>query len=154
MSRPDPLYALAERFVGEVVERPGAADEPFIQWCHASCGLSPDTPDAVPWCSSFLNRLAWLLRLPRSKSAAARSWLRVGTPIALEDAVQGDVVILRRGPAPQPGPEVTSGAAGHVTLWSSREGEILYGLGGNQGDGVSIGRYFVADVLGVRRLTR
>ena len=138
------LYDLAQRFVGEVRERPGMQDEPFIQWCHASCSLSPDTPDEVPWCSSFLNRTAWILRLPRSKSAAARSWLQVGTPLALKEACPAyDVVILKRG---------TNPAQGHVGLFAGCEGDRVLLLAGNQGDGVSIASFPVADVIGVRRL--
>lgn len=50
------LYELAQRFVGEVREQGGAQHDPFIQWCHASCGLSGDTPDEVPWCSRIARR--------------------------------------------------------------------------------------------------
>ena len=147
------LYQLAERFVGEIVERPGASDHPFIVWCHESCGRE-DAPDEIPWCSAFLNRLAWLLRLPRSKSAAARSWLTVGVPIALAEArVGSDVVILQRGVGIQPGPEVTSGASGHVGLFAGSDGAWVLILGGNQANGVTIARYRVASVLGVRRLS-
>ena len=139
------LYELAMRLVGEIRERPGLLDEPFIQWCHASCNLSPDTPDEVPWCSSFLNRMAWILRLPRSKSAAARSWLQVGTPIELREAAPAyDVVILKRG---------TNPAQGHVGLFAGLEGaDRVLLLAGNQSDGVSIASFPVADVIGVRRL--
>lgn len=144
------LFDLAQRFVGEVTERT-SGEEPFIQWCHASCGLSPDTPDETPWCSAFLNRLAWLLRLPRSKSAAARSWLLVGTPVPLSELAVGDVVILKRGTGTQPGPEVIA-APGHVGLYAGLEGDKVIVLGGNQGNGVSLARFPVTQVLGVRRL--
>lgn len=147
------LFDLAQRFVGEVHERPGALDSPFIQWCHESCSLGPDTADEVPWCSSFLNRLCWQLRLPRSKSAAARSWLLVGQVIALHEAQVGDVVILRRGGNTQ-GPEVIA-APGHVGLFAGAD--LMRGtvqiLGGNQSDGVTVSGFKALDVLGVRRLT-
>jgi hypothetical protein len=109
------LYDLALRFVG-LAELPGPKHNGFISWCHSLCSLSPDTPDEVPWCSSFLNGLAWILRLPRSKSAAARSWLEVGIPVPLEEARQGDIVIFKRGNGIQPGPEITRGAPGHVPV--------------------------------------
>ena len=149
------LYALAQRFVGEVRELPGASHSPFIQWCFESCGYGPETPDEVAWCSAFLNRLAWLQRLPRSKSAAARSWLTVGVPIARVDARVGDVVILSRGSGSQPGPEVTSDAPGHVGLFAGwgdvAQTQILL-LGGNQGDAVSIAPFPAGRILGIRRL--
>lgn len=152
------LYTLAQRLVGEIQERPGPTDHhPFILWCHEATTLKATT-DEVAWCSSFLNRLAQLCGLPRTKSAAARSWLTVGTPIPYAQAQPGDVVILKRGPAPQPGPEVTN-APGHVCLWASAGdpfapgGPEFFGLGGNQGNGVTIRAFKAIDILGIRRLT-
>lgn len=148
------LYTFAERFVG-MGEISGPKHNGFISWAHSLCGLEPDTPDETPWCSSWLNALAWMLRLPRSKSAAARSWLEVGTPVTLRDAAPGyDVVIFERGSGPQPGPEVTRGAPGHVALFGGYDEltrEIL-ALGGNQGNEVSLARYPLNKLLGIRRL--
>lgn len=111
-------------------------------------------------CSAFVSYIAFLLGLPRSKSLAARSWLAIGTPVELANARSGfDVVILKRGKTPQPGPEVLH-APGHVGFFSalspafpgsSRSGKV-YLLGGNQGDAVSVAPFDTEDVLGVRRL--
>lgn len=137
-------YELAQRFVGEIRELPGGTHHPFIQWGHMLCALGPEQPDEVPWCSSFLNAIAWTLQLPRSKSAAARSWLHVGQVIPLEDAYPGsDVVVLTRGANP---------AAGHVGLFAGRIGDEVHVLGGNQGNGVTIAAFPTARVVGVRRL--
>src|SRR5688572_28367883 len=109
---PITAYALAERFVN-LREAAGAASNAQIL-AMLRLDVATVAGDDVPWCSAFVNSIAWLLALPRSKSLAARSWLRVGTPIELGDAVRGfDVVILKRGLGPQPGPEITSGAPGH-----------------------------------------
>lgn len=145
-------YALAQRFVG-MKEIPGPKDNPFIQWSLTLCGFPSDVHDEVPNCSAFANAIAWLLRLPRSKSARARSWLTVGTPITLRQAAAGnDVVVLKRGKPPQPGAEVLD-AVGHVGFFAGLEGnETVLVLGGNQGDAVSIARFDIGDVLGVRRL--
>jgi uncharacterized protein (TIGR02594 family) len=117
------------------------------------CALGPDQPDTVPWCSSFVNAICWMLRLPRSKSAAARSWLLVGRAVPLHDAQVGDVVILRRGGNTQ-GPEVIA-APGHVGLFAGADltRGVVHVLGGNQSDGVSVAGFKAVDVLGVRRLT-
>ena len=138
-------FDLAQRFVGEVKELPGGQQHPFIQWCHMLCGLGPDQPDETPWCSSFANAIAWMLRLPRSKSAAARSWLDVGEVVAGINfaSVGNDVVILKRG---------TSTTQGHVGFYAGSDGATVSVLGGNQGDAVSIARFPLADVLGIRRL--
>jgi len=145
-------FNLAQRFVGEIQEMSAVnADHPFITWAHTLCGLG-GAKDEVPWCSSFLNAVCWMLRLPRSKSAAARSWLLVGTPIPLTEAQAGyDVVILKRGIGAQPGPEVIQ-ASGHVGLFAGLDGTNVMVLGGNQGNGVSIAQFPSNRVLGVRRL--
>jgi len=145
-------FDLASRFVG-VKEVAGTSSNPLVL---AMLHLDQKWPegDEVPWCSAFLNFIAWMLRLPRSKSLAARSWLQVGRPISLSEAVAGfDVVILERGSGLQPGPAVID-APGHVGLYAQADevGGFVYVLGGNQGDSVSVARFDVARVLGVRRL--
>lgn len=137
------LFDLAQRLIGEVKERPGAQDDPFIRWCHGSTSMG-ESADEVPWCSSFVNRLAWLLRLPRSKSAAARSWLDVGESIKLEAAEPGyDVVVFTRGSNP---------TAGHVAVFAGLDGDAVRVIGGNQGNSVTLATYPRNSVLGVRRL--
>ena len=142
-------FDLAQRFIG-VKEISGAASNPQVL---AMLQLDTGWPksDDVAWCSAFANYIAWLLRLPRSKSLSARSWLQVGTPVDITDAVPGfDVVILKRGTGGQPGPEVIN-APGHVGFFAGLEDKILL-LGGNQGDAVNISRFPLANILGVRRL--
>lgn len=110
--------------------------------------------DSTPWCSAFVNFIAWLLTMERSKSLAARSWLLVGRPVPLGEAAPGfDVVVLKRGSGKQPGPEVLS-APGHVGFFVglSADGKSVQVLGGNQGDEVSIASFPTTQVLGVRRL--
>lgn len=151
---PQTAYLLAQRHIG-IKELAGADhNHPLIQWWLSLCGFSLDTPDETAWCSAFVNGMAWALRLPRSKSARARSWLSVGTPILLTNAEAGnDVVILKRGAEPQPGPENTT-AQGHVGLFGGYDplaGKVLV-LGGNQSDGVTLAYFPITQVLGVRRL--
>lgn len=145
-------FDLAVRFIG-VKEIFGSQSHPLVQWWLSLCSYSLHSSDEIPWCSAFVNGIAWELRLPRSKSAAARSWLTVGTPIVLADAKPAfDIVVIKRGKAPQPGPEVTSGAPGHVAFYAGIEANRVLLLGGNQGDTVSIQQFAIADILGVRRL--
>jgi len=160
-------FELAQRFVG-IREVAGPVSN-----AHILAMLRLDNTwvegDEVAWCSAFVNYIAWLLRLPRSKSLAARSWLGVGMPISLEQARPGfDVVVLKRGVGEQPGPEVMA-ASGHVGFFAGVEGTHLSAsingvplnnpdarrvllLAGNQGDQVSVAPFPVARVLGVRRL--
>jgi len=95
-------FSLAQRYIG-IKELTGTATHPLIGWWHSLCNDRYDTPDEVPWCSAFANGIAWELRLPRSKSAAARSWLTVGQGVQLKDATADFcTVILSRGDGTQP----------------------------------------------------
>lgn len=136
------LHKLAARFMN-LKEVAGTTHSPQIM---AMLHLDAAWPsgDEVPWCSAFVNYVAWLLGLPRSKSLAARSWLQVGRPITLAEAVCGnDIVIFSRGGNP---------AQGHVAIFDRLDGDGVFVLGGNQGDAVTVARFSAASVIGVRRL--
>jgi uncharacterized protein (TIGR02594 family) len=109
----------------------------------------------VPWCSAFVNWIAWLCWLPRSKSLRARSWLLVGDRV--EYPIRGqrgfDVAVFKRGKFPQPGPEVID-APGHVGFFHSydKDAKTIRILGGNQHNQVSLMTISENYLLGVRRL--
>ena len=91
-------YQVALRFAG-IKEIRGVSTNPqiatFLMTDHAEMY---SISDETPWCSAFVNHIAWLLGLPRSRSWAARSWLKIGEPIDLSDAqADSDIVILMRG---------------------------------------------------------
>jgi uncharacterized protein (TIGR02594 family) len=147
-------FAFAEKFIG-IREIPGNLDHPLIQWALALCfDGNLHLHDEVPNCSAWLNLIAWNLGLPRSNSAAARSWLLMGEPITLDHAeAANDVVVLTRGKGVQPGPEVIR-AQGHCALFGGYDHAQRRVLcrGGNQGNAFS-DVFFSADrILGLRRL--
>jgi len=146
-------YDLAERYTN-IKEVSGQMSNPIILAMLKLDQKWPDD-DKVPWCSAFVNWIAWNLRLPRSKSLRARSWLLVGKEIPLNDAEIGfDIVILKRGGGKQPGPEVIN-APGHVGLFAGfpyYSPDRINLLGGNQNDSVNISSYEINRILGVRRL--
>lgn len=149
--RPQTHMETARRFIG-LRELPGAAHEPFIQWCHSLCKLGTDQPDETPWCSAFVNGIAFIHGLAMSRSASARSWLKVGYGVGPDEARPGDVVILKRGAGEQPGPEVLA-APGHVGfLVGFKTGGRVLILGGNQGDAVSVAEFPADRILGVREI--
>lgn len=142
--------ALAARFIG-TKEFAGAVHNPLVV-----AMLQLTAPgihdDETPWCSAFLNWIAWLLACPRSNSLAARSWLSVGTPVFGGVARPGfHVVILKRGKGPQPGPEVLA-APGHVGFFDGFEGDDVWLIGGNQGNAVSRARFPRSSILGIREI--
>lgn len=144
-------YDLASRFMGEVRERPGNVDDPFIVWCLSLCRLF-DVHDETPWCSAFVNAILWMLRLPRSGSAAARSNLKIGTEKRLEEAEEGfDIVIVKSSPL-DPGPDVTVNMRGHVGFYAGHDDTHVWILGGNQSNSVTIERFPRSLILGVRRI--
>ena len=147
-------FNIALRFTG-LHEIAGEKDNPFIQWCLSLCsGFDGETPDEVPWCSAFMNGCHFLAGLPRTKSAAARSWLRLGLRIPIAAAARGDVVVLKRGGGEQPGVEVLQ-AQGHVGFFAglSPDGQFVRVLAGNQGDSVNIESFPIDRVLAVQRVS-
>lgn len=140
-------YSLAQRYVG-ITELAENGDHPLISWWHSLCREDGklDTPDETAWCSAFANGIAWELRLPRSKSAMARSWLKVGVPVNLNEAAAGqDVVVLWRGEK--------DGPLGHVGFFAGLEDGMVLVLGGNTHDAVAVGRFPASQILGIRRIS-
>lgn len=146
-------YLMAVQFIGRVKEMPGRAHHPYVQTCHWAAGLGLDQPDETAWCGSHMAFwcLAWDLPIPELP-ARARSWLTVGAPIEADEARAGyDVVVLKRGGGPQPGPDVLA-APGHVGWFVAIEGDHVIVCGGNQSNAVTRQRFPIGDVLGYRRL--
>jgi len=123
---------------------PGKQNHPLISWWLSLCKFGLEAADEIPWCSAFVNAIAWSLELPWTQSAAARSWLNVGTVVPLEQAICGfDIVILERG---------NNGVSGHVGFYVAHDEKTVTLLGGNQGNAVTEQKFDRMRVLGVRRL--
>ena len=132
-------------------EIPGEEHNPLILFMFQRCAAWIKT-DEDAWCSVCASLICGLLGLDDTRSPAARSWLRVGIHIPLEDARPNDLVILKRGFGPQPGPEVIN-APGHVTFWLRREeGKYFTGRGGNQRNTICDLRFSTDLILDIRRL--
>lgn len=130
-------YEIAKTQLG-VKETPGAGHTKRIIEYHATTTLKA-TEDEVSWCSSFVNWCVTQAGLKGTDSAAARSWLKFGTPVDVPQ--EGDILILKRGNPP----------SGHVGFYAG-ENEWYYSvLGGNQSDQVKVSQYKKADLLGIRR---
>lgn len=119
------------------VEMPGAANNSRILEYHKATSLQA-SQDAVPWCSSFTN---WVLReagITGTNSAAARSFASWGKAVR---PCLGAIVVMSRGANP---------AHGHVGFFLDARDGVLFLLGGNQNDRVSIAQYGASRVLGYR----
>lgn len=108
------------------------------------------TTDEIHWCSNFTNFCIEEAGLEPTRSAAARSWLDWGVELDPVHPAFGAVLIFARGKGRQPGPEVRD-APGHVNFfWGHGDPGKMLGLGGNQGDAVTIEAYPVHRLLSVR----
>ena len=132
--------ALREMHTG-VDEIRGDDHTPRIIEYHAATSLSATT-DETPWCSSFVNWCMMKSGEDRTNSAAARSWLRWGSP--LDDPQLGCVVIFSRPPNP---------SSGHVAFFVRSEARRVWVLGGNQSNQVNIASYPEDRLLGYRWTT-
>lgn len=94
--------------------------------------------DETPWCATFVSAVLEESGIASSRSAWARSYLKWGK--ALKQAVPGAIIILERGPS-----------SGHVFFAIGRDarGNIV-GIGGNQGDAVTIASFAPPRVIGIR----
>jgi uncharacterized protein (TIGR02594 family) len=104
--------------------------------------------DTTPWCSAFANWCMQQVHLPRTRSLAARSWLRYGDAVLRPDLRYGDVIVLWRGL--KLGPQRLN-APGHVGFADHWTDQTIWLLGGNQGNRVSVQPYPWTRVIGIRR---
>jgi uncharacterized protein (TIGR02594 family) len=96
----------------------------------------------VAWCASFVGHCLERAGIRSTRKLTARSYLDWGVPVETADARQGDIGVIPRG---------SSRWQGHVFFIDRIEGQWVWGLGGNQDDAVSVKRYPVSKLLGVRR---
>lgn len=141
-------FSVAQTWVGarEVL---GNKSNPLIVAMLQTCDTGTDN-DEVAWCSAFVNFICKQLRLPRSKSLAAKSWMDVGFPISVFDAKpDADIVIFNRTANP---------ALGHVGFFAGIDShqeeanKTIVILGGNQSNSVSLQHFPIDQIAGVRRL--
>lgn len=126
-----------------VKEIPGKPENPLIRAMHYSVGYMANEDE--PWCGSFMGLCHKVTAYEVPKSAtSARAWLNAGEEVPLALARPGDVVVLWRGSK--------TGWMGHVAFYVSHNkaaGTITL-LGGNQGDQLSIAKFDLDKLLGIR----
>jgi uncharacterized protein (TIGR02594 family) len=141
------MKSLIKIAVGElgIKEIPGQEHEKRIVDYAKESGFKSITDDETPWCSIFVNWCCNEAGLQRTHRANARSWLSVGKPV--DDPAPGDIVIFWR--------ERPDSWKGHVGIFFgfSKNRSLVFSLGGNQKNTVSIQGYNASTVLGFRRLT-
>ena len=134
MSIYDQFYAAAKAEMG-VAELPGISENKKIIEYHSYTSLKA-TSELTPWCSSFANYVVSKCGLKGTNSAAAISWMKWGKPLA--KPVKGCIAVLKRK------------GGNHVAFVDHVDGNMLYLLGGNQGNQVGISAYPKDRLLGFR----
>ena len=133
---------LARSYLG-TKEVTGPADNPKIMEMYRTIGQDWVEHDEMAWCAAFVGHCLETSGIASTQKLNARSYLTWGEKVpSLEQAKEGDVVVLSRG---------TSGWQGHVAFFLRAVGQQVEVLGGNQGNGVSITRYPKSKILGIRR---
>ena len=139
------IIKVASKELG-IREFTGAAHNQRILTYGEETDLSMSDGDETPWCSIFMNWVCMKGGFEMSNKPNARSWLKVGVPVANPEP--GDVVVYWR--------ESKTSWKGHVGIFMgySADASRIYTLGGNQGNSVSISGYAVDRLLEFRRLRR
>lgn len=122
----------------------GTDNNPEILKYAKEAGIKGVTNDEIPWCSTFVNWVAWKAGLQISGKPNARSWLNVGSKVTSPEP--GDVVVFWRD-----SPESWKGHVGFF-LGVSPDLKRVYCVGGNQGNRVSVSAYRMESVLSFQRL--
>lgn len=146
---------MARQYIG-IRELPGGRHNPLVVgWLQMFGSWIQD--DETAWCGAFAGFVAFSqgFTLPGPQKWAplrARYWMTAGAPVPLVQASGNCVVVFSRGRW-APGPDELN-APGHVAFYESQDDTHVSVIGGNQKNRVSIARYPLGQVLGVRRLTR
>lgn len=130
------------------VEAAGPANNPLIMgWAKEMKLESGYSGDAVPWCGLFMAVVAQRSgKMVPGGPLWARNWLKFGRALApLEQPSLGDVLVFGR-----------AGTGAHVALYVAegvdRQGRaILWCLGGNQSNAVTIAPLLAERLIGARR---
>ncbi len=137
------LLKIAFNEIG-VEEIPGQENNPEVLKYAEETGIQGIYNDEVPWCSTYVNWVAFKAGLQYSGKSNARSWLNVGTKVTTPEP--GDIVVFWR--------ESPQSWKGHVAIFLgiSTDKKRVYCLGGNQGNRVSVSAYRLNTVLSYQRL--
>lgn len=125
-----------------ITELAGTANNPrIVEYLKATVYGKINPFDSVPWCAAFVSWCLDKAGMFSMKSTWARDYLKYpGEDIPLESLQPGDIVVFTRGKV-----------NGHVFFYLGRDSNWIYGIGGNQSDAVTVGKYAVSSFLGAKR---
>lgn len=137
-------YELAKKESGVVEWKDG--NNPRVVAYFRDAGHPNVKDDETAWCAAFVGAMLKRAGMKGTGKLTARSYLQWGEDIHIDDAKEGDIVVLKRG---------TSSWQGHVGFFVGRAGNKVTLLGGNQSNAVNRRSYRIdgGQLLGVRRAT-
>jgi len=135
-----PWLASASKDLG-LHEGVGKANNPKVVAFFKDAGFAGVKDDATAWCAAFVGAHLKRSGFDPSGSLAARSYEAWG--VGLKDPVLGCVCTKKRG---------NSTWQGHVffVVGLSADGKTVFGLGGNQSDGVTVAAFKRSEVTSFR----
>lgn len=130
--------ALAELRLG-VREVPGAKHHPRVVYYHTFCRLRAKD-DETAWCAAFVCACLELAGINSTRSAAAASFATWGQPCELK---RGAIVVFGKSDPDAKG-------TGHVGFVHRVDGDVVWVLGGNQNNRVSIAPRPISRIVATR----
>lgn len=121
----------------------GNAHNPKVLQYFNDVGHGWVQDDETAWCAAFVGAMLKKAGVQGTGKLNARSYLKWGRPVDLEDAKPGDIVVFSRGNP--------NGWQGHVAFYVSHSKNHINVLGGNQANQVNVKPYRRSRLLGVRR---
>ncbi len=134
-----PWMDIALREAG-IHEIPGPKSNARIDEYIQSVDGAANFTDDDAWCSIYINWIMLEAGCQRTRSAAARSWLKIG--IELYEPVYGCIAVYWR--------ESLQSGKGHVHLVLRADKTEIWGWGGNQSNQVCAAPYLREQLLGFR----
>ena len=123
----------------------GKDSNPDIMEFFKELGYDWVTDDsATAWCAAMLSYYAKKCGYEYNTTLGARDWLKM--PVKILEPKTGHIVVFWRGSY--------NSWTGHVGIYIARDKNIIYTLGGNQGNQISIAGYPLDQVLGYRELRK
>lgn len=128
----------------DLKEYPGSQHNPKIIKFFADSGNAWVQDDETAWCAAFVGSVLAQCGITGTNKLNARSYLKWGKTVDINNAKPGDVVVFWRGSK--------DSWKGHVAFYSDHDANNVYVLGGNQGNAVSIQAYPRSRLLDVRTM--
>jgi uncharacterized protein (TIGR02594 family) len=141
-----PWVAIALGEIGVVEDTRKGKSTRRIEEYHAVTRAGTAVDD-VPWCASYVSWALEQAGVPSTRSKSASSYASWGAPCVGPDGkalfAVGSVLVFGKA-------DIDAKGTGHVAFCLGAGGGLVYALGGNQGNAVSIAPRKAASVVAVR----